>query len=367
MESMVKSRDPFEGVFKGKRVLITGHTGFKGGWLSLWLNELGADVIGYALKAQTSPNFYELCKIKDKTTSIIADIRNAEKLNLVFKKYKPEFVFHLAAQPLVRVSYQNPLETYQTNVIGTLNVLEAFRHTASAKVAIIVTSDKCYENQGLRRGYKETDPMGGHDIYSSSKGCVELLTSSFSRSFLDAGSYAGRKKVMASVRAGNVIGGGDWAKDRLVPDCVRFLSKNKDILIRNHRAVRPWQHVLEPLYGYLLLAQHLDQKGKDYTGAWNFGPNPDNTKNVQYIVENVIKLWKSKQTIRLDKRNAPHEASFLSLDSHKARKVLKWSPRWGIRETLQRTVEWYHAYYEGKDIEGFTRDQILNYCNLLAE
>lgn len=347
--------------WENKRVLITGHTGFKGSWLSIWLSELGANVIGYALKPPTIPSLFEVCDLEKKVTSIIGDIRNFKMLRDVLEKYQPEIIFHMAAQSLVRYSYKEPVKTYETNVMGTVNVFEACRYTQSVKTIVNITSDKCYENRDLVRGYKENDPMGGHDPYSSSKGCAELVTNAYIRSYFNADNYKHNDTVLASVRAGNVIGGGDWGEDRLIPDCVKALFKKKLIVIRNPEAVRPWQFVLEPLYGYLLLAQRLYKNGSKFSGAWNFGPDNKNTKPVKWLVERIIKLWGDKASWVVDKREHPHEARCLKLNSSKAKSKLGWHPRLDLNLALRRTIEWYKAYQNQEDMFDFTIAQIKSY------
>ena len=283
--------------FEKKKILITGHTGFKGSWLTLWLTKLGAKVIGYSLEPPTKPSLFEILNLKEKIVHIIGDIKDEEKLKNIFKKYKPDIVFHLAAQSLVRFSYKEPKLTYETNVMGTLNVLEAVREAKSVKVVIIVTSDKCYENKEWVYGYRENDPLGGHDPYSSSKACAELVVEAYRNSFFNPKNYGKTHQVaLATVRAGNVIGGGDWQVDRLIPDCVKALSKGKPIKIRNPNAIRPWQHVLEPLSGYLLLVQKMWKEPTKYCEAWNFGPYEKDIATVKEIVEKVINLWGKENT-----------------------------------------------------------------------
>lgn len=334
--------------FKDRRVLITGHTGFKGVWLSLWLHKLGAHVIGYALKPPTEPNLFEICKLKDKIVSIYGDVRDLESLKEVFEEHRPEIVFHMAAQSLVRYSYREPVETYETNVMGTVNVLEACRKAPSVCAVVNVTSDKCYENSDGVRNFYEDDPMGGYDPYSSSKGCAELVTTAYIKSYFNPDRYAEHGKALASVRAGNVIGGGDWAEDRLIPDCVRAFIKNKPVVIRYPDAVRPWQHVLEPLYGYLLLAQNLYQDGPAFAGGWNFGPNDEDAKPVRWVIEKVTEIWGSNALWMLDKSNHPYESRCLRLDCSKAKARLGWHPQWDLNSALKMTVEWYKAHINHK-------------------
>jgi len=356
----------FEDIYNSKRVLITGHTGFNGSWLSLWLIELGAEVIGYSLEPPTEPNLFESISLEDKITHIIGDVRDEGHLISVFEKYQPEFVFHLAAQPLVRLSYKEPKLTYETNVLGTVNVLEALRKTESVKVCIIATSDKCYENKEWIYGYREVDPMGGYDPYSSSKGCTELVIASYRRSFFYERDYnITHDVVLSSVRAGNMIGGGDWGKDRLIPDCIRALSQNRTILIRNPLAIRPWQYVLNPLCGYLLLGALMHSQGTKFANAWNFGPNDESMLTVEDLTKLVIKHWGSG-SYKVDASNQPHEAGLLKLDSSKARALLEWKPVYNIYETVEKAVSWYKNFYSGmtqKELYDFAVRTIREYVN----
>ena len=357
-----------QSVYKGKKVLITGHTGFKGSWLSLWLLELGANVIGYSLEPPTHPNLFEALSLNKKLIHIIGDVRNEEKLFSIFVKYEPEIVFHLAAQPLVRLSYKEPKLTYETNIMGTINILEAIRKTNSVKTCVIVTSDKCYENKEWVYGYRETDPMGGYDPYSSSKGCAELVAAAYRNSFFSPKDYGKSHKVaLSSARAGNVIGGGDWAEDRLIPDCVRTLSKKKEIVIRNPQATRPWQYILEPLFGYLLLGALMYEDGAKYNGSWNFGPNDENIITVEELAKLVIKYW-GEGSCKVDNLQHPHEASLLKLDTSKARTLLNWTPIYDANETVKRTIKWYKNFYNGmgkEELYKFTVNEIWEYVNCL--
>lgn len=347
--------------FKGKRVLVTGHTGFKGSWLSIWLNELGAEVIGYALDPYTERDNYPLSGISKHIIDIRADIRNFDNLGHTFQQYSPEYVFHLAAQSLVRDGYERPKETYEVNVGGTVNLLETCRNSKSVKVIINVTSDKCYKNREWIWGYREIDPIGGYDPYSSSKGCSELITTSYRNSFFNPKDFKNHKKSLSSVRAGNVIGGGDWAKNRIIPDCIRDLEKGKPIKIRNPQATRPWQYVLELLGGYLYLAAHMDEDPSRYSGAWNFGPESSSIHEVQEIVELVIKNWGSGKWVKFDESNKPHEAGLLSLDISKARYELGWLPFLNIHNTVTNTVNWYKTNQSHGNILNFCKNQVITY------
>jgi CDP-glucose 4,6-dehydratase len=326
-----------ENVFKGQTVLVTGDTGFKGSWLSTWLLNLDADVIGYSLPVKTAKDNFALCRLGTKITHINGDIRDYDSFSAVLSEHKPSIIFHLAAQALVLDSYKIPLNTFETNVIGTANVLEAVRHEPSVRVVINVTSDKCYENRGNMHSYRETDPLGGNDPYSASKAASEILTQSYISSFFKDSADA----AVASVRAGNVVGGGDWAKNRIFPDCVRALMRNTAIVIRHPNAVRPWQHVLEPLSGYLQLASLLYTDGVRYTGAWNFGPFAKNTITVQQLVEEIIKQWGQGSYIVSDSVDDRKEARLLSLDIAKAVNRLGWQPVWDLVETVELAIEEY--------------------------
>lgn len=344
----------WKNTYKGKKVLVTGHSGFKGSWLTLWLKEMGADVCGYALPPNTTPSLFNAAHVEDGIVNIFGDILDADKLNKTFQDFQPEIVFHLAAQPLVRLSYAEPVLTYQTNVMGTLHVLEAARKTASVKAFVNVTTDKCYENKEVNRGYKEDEPMGGYDMYSSSKGCVEILSSSYRRSFLQNG-YA-----MATARAGNVIGGGDWAADRLIPDCVRAIEAGQEIEIRNPVATRPWQHVLEPLSGYLLLGHLLYTQGSKYAEGFNLGPNADSVLTVAEVAQLAVKEY-GRGSVKVHKRDDLHEANLLMLDITKAAQVLGWTPTYTAQEAIAKTIAWYKHFYQGEPMLGFTLEQIHEY------
>ena len=347
--------------WKDKKVLITGHTGFKGSWLSLWLQYKGAKAIGYALQPPTEPSLFEAARVSEGMTSITGDIRDIEKLLNVLKKYKPEIIIHMAAQALVRYSYNNPVDTYSSNVMGTVNVLDAVRQTDFVKAVVIITSDKCYENREWVWGYRETDPMGGHDPYSSSKGCAELITAAYRNSyFLDD-----RNNVsVASTRAGNVVGGGDWAQDRLIPDIMKAFIEKRPVVIRYPSAIRPWQHVLEPLRGYLKLAEKLWENSDDFAGAWNFGPNDEDSKKVSWLADQLAARWGEGACWELDTNYQPHEATYLKLDCSKAKSLLKWKPKLNIDTTLERIADWYQAYIQNKDMHQVTLAEISNYENM---
>jgi len=328
----------FNSFFKGKRVLVTGHTGFKGAWLALWLAQLGAKVTGYSLKPPTEPSMFEALGLEKHIEHVEGDVRDGRRLKEVFDKSSPQIAFHMAAQPLVLDSYDDPVGTIATNVMGTVNFLEACRKTPSLKSVVCITSDKCYENRENRRAFVETDPLGGRDPYSASKACAEIAVSAYRNSFFSKQGSA----AVASTRAGNVIGGGDWAKNRLVCDCARFLSASKKIQVRRPNATRAWQHVLEPLSGYMLLSRRLYEQGKAFEGGWNFGPSSDAT--VETVVRKIIALWKSGSYAVAAGQDA-HEAGFLNLDSSKARRELGWKACLDLDESLSMTVEWYKAFY----------------------
>jgi len=350
--------------WQGKRVLVTGHTGFKGGWLSLWLQSMGAEVTGYALAPPTSPCLFEVAEVESGMTSIIGDIRDLDKLLAVFAEHQPEIVIHMAAQPLVRYSYQNPVETYSTNVMGTVNVLEAVRHCSTVKAVVNITTDKCYENREWAWGYRENEPMGGYDPYSNSKGCAELVSAAYRSSFFNADTYAQHGVALATVRAGNVIGGGDWAQDRLIPDILSAFEQGKLVNIRNPHAIRPWQHVLEPLRGYLTLAEHLYEQESNFAEGWNFGPNDEDAKSVGWIVEQMAALWGSDAQWQIDNDEHPHEANYLKLDISKARSRLDWHPVLRLNDGLQLIIDWCKQRQAGANMRQLTLTQIHNYQNL---
>ncbi len=348
----------------GKKILITGHTGFKGSWLSLWLQRLGATVIGYSLPPPTQPNLFEIANVAMGMTSLQGDIRDLGQIQEAIARYKPEIVFHMAAQSLVRYSYQNPVETYATNVMGTANVLEAIRHSQSVKVVVVVSSDKCYENREWVWGYRENDPLGGTDPYSSSKGCAELITAAYRNSYFPPVDYKRHGVAVASVRAGNVIGGGDWASDRLIPDIMRAIQEQQPVLIRYPQAIRPWQYVLDPLSGYLCLAEHLWHDGTSHAEGWNFGPNDEDAKPVSWIVEYLTKLWGEGASWKIDAAHHPQEAHYLKLDCSKAKMRLGWQPKVSLTTALMWIVEFYRGYLLQHNIREITEAQISRYQNL---
>ncbi len=341
--------------YKDKKIFITGHTGFKGSWLSIILNSFGAQLTGYAKDYTTEKDNFILSGMAERMTDIRGDILDASFLKKCLLNNDPEIVFHLAAQPLVRRSYENPTETYETNVLGTLNLLEAVRSSNTVKAVVIITTDKCYENKEWHWGYRECDALGGYDPYSSSKACTELLVNSYRKSF-----FQDTDVSIATVRAGNVIGGGDWSKDRIVPDCVKCLLTNQPILIRNENAVRPWQHVIEPLMGYLILGKEMYSSGKSFSSSFNFGPESSSFIPVSHIVDKIIENWGSGRWFSYNKEKQPHEATFLSLDISKAKHMLGWSPLWDINKTIEKTIEWYKNY-ESTSIYHLCVNQINEY------
>ena len=341
----------------GKRVFLTGHTGFKGSWLSIWLQTMGANVKGYALAPATTPSLFTEANVAIGMESEIGDIRNAEQISSSMVSFDPEVLIHMAAQPLVRLSYREPVVTYETNVMGTINVLEAARKCSNLKAIVNVTTDKCYENREWVWGYRETEPMGGHDPYSNSKGCAELVTSAYRLSFFNTSNSA----ALSSARAGNVIGGGDWSDDRLIPDILKSFERNKPVIIRNPSATRPWQHVLEPLSGYLILAQKLFSEGKMFAEGWNFGPRDEDVKTVEYILDHMVDKWGKGASWKLDSSPQPHEAQLLKLDISKATNRLKWYPKWSLKTTLDSIIEWELARLDKNDMREFTSKQIQSY------
>lgn len=348
--------------YRGKRVFVTGHTGFKGSWLCLWLSEMGAEVTGYALEPPTKPSLFVGARVADLIKSIIGDIRDFDSLKRALYAAEPEIVIHMAAQPLVRLSYKEPVLTYETNVMGTIHILEAMRMLGKVKAFVNVTTDKCYENREWPWGYREIEPMGGYDPYSNSKACSELVTSSYRNSFFNDSEYGkSHGTAIASARAGNVIGGGDWADDRLIPDIVRSLLDKKEILIRNPTSIRPWQYVLEPLSGYLLLAMRLYDKGPEFAEAWNFGPEDNDARSVEWIVEKICRLWGQDASYRIDSGQKPHEANFLKLDISKSKQRLGWTPRWSLDRAIESTLSWTKAMQRGEDIRAESLKQIRSF------
>lgn len=346
--------------WRGKRVLLTGHTGFKGGWLALWLHRLGAELTGFALSPPTTPSLFDITHVSECLVDLRGDVRDLDLLTSVVATHRPDIIIHMAAQALVRQAYVDPVEAYATNVMGTVHTLEAIRRTGGVRAAVVVTSDKCYENREWIWGYRENEPMGGYDPYSSSKGCVELVTAAYRNSYFGGGA------AVATARAGNVIGGGDWAQDRLLPDLMRAAMSDNTVQLRNPGAVRPWQHVLEPLSGYLTLAERLYSEGQEFAEGWNFGPADEDAKPVEWIVRKTASLW---DRLRWEKGGGshPHEAQFLKLDCSKARNRLDWMPRLPLEKALEWTALWYKAYHAGEDMRGFTEQQITMYQELLKD
>lgn len=350
--------------WKDKRVLITGHTGFKGAWLCLWLQSRGARVIGYALSPPTEPSLFEIAHVADGMTSLTGDVRDLDQLTRAVKEHHPEVIFHMAAQSLVRESYRDPVTTYATNVMGMVNILEATRQTGAVRVVLGVTSDKCYENQEWVWGYRENDSMGGYDPYSNSKGCAELVASAYRNSYFNPAAFSKHNTAVATARAGNVIGGGDWANDRLIPDIIRALISGNPAIIRNPDAIRPWQHVMGPLHGYLLLAEKLWTEGAAYCEAWNFGPEDADAQPVSRIADQLTTMWSNGATWTCSGGDHPHEAHYLKLDISKARLRLGWKPLWGLELALQSIVEWYQAYQAHQDMRSVTLAQINSFSML---
>jgi len=349
--------------WRGKKVFLTGHTGFKGAWLSLWLASLGAEVTGYALEPPTEPNMFGLCHVDGSMRSIHGDVRDREHLRTCLLSCKPDIVMHMAAQSLVREAYVCPVETYGINVMGTVHLLDAVRRCASVRAVLNITTDKCYENREWFWGYREIEPLGGFDPYSNSKACSELVTAAYRNSFFPPERHAEHGVAVASARAGNVIGGGDWAKDRLIPDCIRSLLKGEKIKIRSPHALRPWQYVLEPLNGYLTLAQRLYEQGPTFAEAWNFGPEDKDAKTVEWIVKFLCKVWGKGAALEIDQGDHPHESQYLKLDWSKAKTRLGWYPRWNIEKTLHKILEWTDIYRNNGDLKAISLRQIYEYMN----
>jgi CDP-glucose 4,6-dehydratase len=341
-----------------KRVFLTGHTGFKGSWLSLWLQHMGADVIGYSLESPSSPSLFDVAKVGCGMTSMRGDVRDLAALHSALNRSQPEIVIHMAAQSLVRLSYQEPVETYATNVMGSVHLLDAVRHCSSVRSVLMVTSDKCYENHEWPWGYRENEAMGGYDPYSNSKGCSELVTAAYRKSFFGERGHSAR---VASGRAGNVIGGGDWARDRLIPDMIRATEQGQSVRVRNPEAIRPWQHVLEPLSGYLALAERLYRGDAGMSDGWNFGPDDNDARPVRWIAEHFTRLWGNGASWTQDHGNHPHEAHYLKLDCSKARSILGWAPRWSLDQALSHIVSWHRAHQQGAEMRNFTLSQIDSY------
>jgi CDP-glucose 4,6-dehydratase len=352
-------------IWKDRRVFLTGHTGFKGGWLALWLSHLGANVRGYSLDPEGDPSFFHACKVGSSLEDQRGDLRDQATLDRTMREFEPEVVFHLAAQPLVLRSYADPVGTYSTNVLGTAHVLESIRTVSSVRAAVIVTTDKCYQNREWLWGYRENDPLGGYDPYSSSKACVEILSASYRNSFFPAEHFSQHQVALATARAGNVIGGGDWSEDRLLPDLIRGFMTGNHVLIRRPSAIRPWQHVLEPLAGYLSLAERLLQGEVRFADAWNFGPRDEDAWPVGRIADAMALRWGNGATWARDNSESVHEAGYLKLDSSKARAELGWRSHLTLQIALEWLVDWYQAWYEDKDMQQITLGQISHYERLL--
>lgn len=348
--------------FKGKKIFITGHTGFKGTWLTFLLTELGAEVMGYALEPYDGPSHFNMLKLREKINHVVGDVRDYNLLNNAIQSFQPEYVLHLAAQPLVKKSYYDPVYTFSTNIMGSVNLLDAVRNCVSVRSLVYITSDKCYENLEWIWGYRENDRVGGHDPYSASKGAAEVVFSAYSRSYFSSRPTLGA----ATTRAGNVIGGGDWAEDRIIPDCIRSIENSIAIPIRNPLATRPWQHVLEPLSGYLLLAAQLREDPVKYSGAWNFGPSSTEVRTVYEVAKNIVAYMGRGEVVITGSADQHHEAMLLQLNCDKAHQELKWYPRWHVEETLAATAEWYKVVLEGGDVEQITRKQLHKYFNELT-
>lgn len=352
--------------WRGRKVFLTGHTGFKGSWLSLWLQQMGAELTGYALLPPTDPSLFEVACVGQGMTSIIADIRDGVALSAGMRRAAPEIVIHMAAQPLVRRSYVDPVETYSTNVMGTVHLLEAVRQTPSVRSVVNVTTDKCYENREWVWGYRENEPMGGFDPYSNSKGCAELVSAAYRNSFFNAAKHGEHQVALATARAGNVIGGGDWAVDRLIPDILAAFARGEPVVLRNPQATRPWQHVLEPLRGYLMLAEKLHTAGPAFAEAWNFGPHTDDARPVEWIVRQLAEKWADGARWQIDDSEHPHEAGYLKLDISKAAHGLNWHPALRLAEALDLIVVWARCQQSGGDLRALTQAQILDYQSRLS-
>lgn len=352
----------FTDFFKNKKVFITGHTGFKGSWASLWLQKMGAKVTGYSLEPPTNPSLFELAHVAKGMKHIVGDVRDYAHLLQSLQESSPEIVIHMAAQPIVRESYKNPVETYSINLMGTVHLLQAIREIPSVRSVVNVTTDKCYENREWVWGYRENEPMGGYDPYSNSKGCSELATASFRNSFFAPAEYGKKHHVcLATVRAGNVVGGGDWAVDRLIPDCMKAVLRGESVFIRNPNSVRPWQHVLEALAGYLTLAQALYEGKTQFAEGWNFGPDEADAKPVEWLVKKICQKWGQGASYKIDAGPHPHEANYLKLDCSKAKAYLQWFPRWNLDKALDKIIEWFLAYQQKRDMQEVSLQQIQEY------
>jgi CDP-glucose 4,6-dehydratase len=349
--------------WNGKRIFITGHTGFKGSWISIWLQCMHAEVTGYSLEPPTNPSLFKLAGVDRGMIDIRGDVRDLNSLCHALNESRPEIVIHMAAQSIVRDSYKIPVDTYSTNVMGTVNLLEAVRSCNSIRAVVNVTTDKCYENREWPRGYIENDALGGYDPYSNSKACSELVTAAYRNSYFNSINYGVHGVAIASARAGNVIGGGDWSVDRLIPDCIKALLKDEKVLVRNPTAIRPWQHVLEPLYGYLLLAQRLYEDGPKYAEAWNFGPPDEDLKTVEWIVKSLYSKWGKNTDYEIDLKDNPHESHILKLDCSKSRIKLGWRPRWNIEKAIDSIVDWTKSFSKKEDLREVCLNQIEEYLN----
>jgi len=353
----IKSMGQILSLYQGKKVFITGHTGFKGSWLTYLLMELGADVRGFSLEMDTTPNHFELLGLRNKIDHVVGDITDLSSLEIAIKDFQPDFVFHLAAQALVKSSYDDPVKTFNTNIMGSVNLLESVKKCDSVKSLVYITSDKCYENSEWVWGYRENDQLGGHDPYSASKGASELVFSAYSRSFFSERMNLGA----ATTRAGNVIGGGDWAENRIIPDCIRAIESNVPMKLRNPTATRPWQHVLEPINGYLILGVKLYENPEMYSGSWNFGPSTSEVKTVEEVANDIIS-YIGKGSVQIENlKGVQHEAKLLQLNCDKAKQILGWSPRWGAEKTISSTAQWYKVFLEGGDVESLTKKQIYDF------
>ena len=348
--------------WKGKKVFLTGHTGFKGSWMSLWLQKLDTNLIGFSESIPTEPSLFKLANVEEGMTSLFGDIRKYENLEKILRKYKPDIIIHMAAQSLVRKSYENPIETFTTNIFGTVNIFEAVRQIQNPCLILNVTSDKCYQNTGKTSGYIESDPIGGYDPYSSSKGCSELITTSYRNSFFNS-KYNKNEISIASARAGNVIGGGDWSENRLVPDIIRGILKKQKIKIRNPNAIRPWQFVLDPLHGYLLLIEKLAENSTEFDQSWNFGPDEKESKSVSFLIKKLTEEWDEETEIEYESSNV-HEENILMLNSNKARSNLRWKPKMKLELSIKWTAEWYKKYEEDKNLRKITEQQIERYSSM---